>query len=348
MQGQKADFFAVVGIYGDNQTAVVAAKRYESRNVILVTAGSSYNDLNNTQCEVSLVPNLFTVSVEVANKFISVHPINVTNIAGSTSASFDPTSGLADTIMNQLNGLSMISTSLYTSVVGDALLTNIRSATTNTFSAYSHAVLAAIADSFSMMIDDILLFIGSSQFFVPNASAGDTSSVDAHLTVRAVRLGEAKYVYAIFTICVVLLVAVAVEACRTRVWRSLPRWDYMDATCLVLASAVAGGDLVNEMCRDRGGREIEWTGGGIGTLGEVDEKDARGGGGQKEVPKLRLRLGRKTLRVAPAQQMPRDENGHEGGHGHGYRNENAEEGQAGRLAAVSLWISGAKGIVPLA
>ena len=187
---------------------------------------------------------------------------------------------------------------------------------------------------------------------MPNASAGDISSVDAHLTVRAVRLGEAKFVYALFTICVVLLVAVAVEACRTRVWRSLPRWDYIDTTCLVMASAVAGEDLVNEMCQDRGGREIEWTGGGIGTLGEVNGKDVRGGGGQKEVPKLRLRLGRKTLRVAPAQQMPRDEDGDEdgdeGGHGHGYRNENAEEGQAGRLAAVSLWTRGAKGIVPLA
>ena len=347
VQGQGVDFFAIVGQDGDNNTAVVAAKRYESRNVILVTAGSSYSDLNNTQCEVSFVPTLFTVSVEVANKLISVHPTNVTKIAGSTSPSFDPTSGLADNVMNQINGLSMISTSLYTSVVGDALLTNIRSATTNTSSTYSHAVLAAMADSFSMMVDDILLFIGSSQFFVPNAGAGEFSSVDAHLTVRAVRLGEAKYVYAICMICVMLLVVVAVEACRTRVWRSLPWWDYMNTTGLVLASAVAGGDLVDEICRDRGGREIEWTGGGIGTLREVNGKDARGGGGQNEVPKLRLRLGRK-----PAQQMHGDENGdedgYEGRHGRGHRNENAKEGQVVRLAAVSLWTSDAKGIVPLA
>lgn len=292
---------------GDVNTAVIAAKRYEGRNVILVTAGSSYIDLNRTQCEVSLAPTQFTVSVDVADKFISVMPINKTKTAGSAFSSFDSTAGLARSAMDQLNGLGMISTTLYTSVIGDALMSNIRATTNNSSSL---TTFAAMADSFSAMLDDLLLMIGSSQFFVPDAGAGDFSTVDAHLTVQAVRVGEAKYVFAVFAICVVLLFAVAAEAFRTRVWRWLPRWDFMDATCLVLASAVAGEDVVGEMCRGRGGTQMKWT----------------GGGGQDEVSKFRLRLGWKGLRAAPAQQARNGSGGTKGE-------------QDVQLAAVSLWPS---------
>ncbi|MCJ1457923.1 hypothetical protein MMC28_008292 [Mycoblastus sanguinarius] len=335
-QGQ--DFFSVVGLDGDDSIAVVAAKRYQARNVILVTAGSDYPHLNNTQCEVRFAPTMFTVGVDISNKLISVLPINTTKTAGPASPSFDSTAGLAGTAINQINDLGMVSTSLYISIVGDALMSNIT--TTTTTSSFDPSIaLAAMADSFSVMLDEVLLFVGSSQFFLPNTSAGDFSTVNAHLNVKVVRLGEAKYVFATFAICVVLLAAVAAEACRTKIWSRLPRWDYMDTTCLVLASAVAGEDVVGEMCRGREGGQMEWTGGGPGSWGQGRTHTARegwDGSGQEEVPEVRLQLGKKVLKAAPAQQgRDKDEDG------------DAKGRQEVQITAVSLSTSGAKGVVSL-
>ncbi|KAL9121444.1 MAG: hypothetical protein Q9187_002003 [Circinaria calcarea] len=350
--GKGSDFFAVVGLGGDASIAVLAAKRYEGRSVILVTAGSDYLILNGTQCEINLVPKVFNVDVDVVNKLISVLPM--TTIAGSPSLSFDPTAGLANTVIDQLNNVGMISTSLYTSIVGDTFMFNIAAATTSNITpSSSAATFAAIEDSFSAILDDLLLFVGSSQFFIPDAGAGDFSTADVHLTVQAVRLGEAKYVFAIFATCVVLLTAVATEACRTRAWRWLPKWDFSDTTSLVIASAVAGEDVVSEMCRNvgAGGGQMEWTGGGSGGLRQERGQEARedwGDGGQKELPDIYLRLGRKAVGVT---QQVQDGNRHRNGNGEwdgdGDGNRNGNRNGEVQLVAVSLWTSDAKDIMPL-
>ncbi|KAL8718985.1 MAG: hypothetical protein Q9225_003943 [Loekoesia sp. 1 TL-2023] len=329
--GNGADFFAVVGLYGDANIATVAAKRYEYRNVILVTSGSDYTELNNTQCEVRFVPTMFSVRVDVANTLISVIPVNNTNSAGSASSSFDPAAGLASTAINQINGLGMISTSLYTSVVGDTLISNIKAASANSTSPSGSTALTAMADSFSVMLDDILLFIGSSQFFVPNLTAGDFSTVDVSLTVQAVKLGEPKYVFATFGMCVLLLAAVIVEACRTRAWRWLPIWDFMDTTCLVLASAVAGEDVVRSLCQSTDAGRLAWLGGSKVNLYE---------GVQRNLPGFRFSLGRKVLQTTTT---PRVQSGDEDEN----LNDSPEKNQETQLTAVSLWTRGAKGIVRL-
>jgi hypothetical protein len=320
--GADVDFFSVVGLNGDTNIAVLAAKHAEGRNIIVVAAGSNYPVLNSTQCEVTLAPTLFAVGVDVANKLIDVHPITT---AAAGPPSFDLTAGLARTLIGQLNYLGMISTSLYTSIVGDSLMSNIAAATA---AKTSSSPFAAMADSFAAMADDILVFIGSSQFFVPAAGAGDFSTTDAHLNVLAVRLGDTKYVLATFAMCVALLTAMGVEAVRTGAWRRLPKWDFTDTTCLVLASAAAGEDVVAGMWRGGGGRRVKWTGGGGW---EKDEgPNALRGWCSGEVP-VRLRLGRKVVKVA---QQARDGD--------------AKAAEEVRISAVSLWTSDAAGVVPLA
>ncbi|KAI9705084.1 MAG: hypothetical protein M1836_006867 [Candelina mexicana] len=340
------DFFSVVGLGSSTNLAVIGVKRSEGRTVILITAGSAYAILNRTQCEVTLTPTSFTVAVDVVRKLITVlPPKSSTYVAGSHSPSFDATGGLADTVTLQANGLGMISTSLYTSIVGDSLMSNILAATTNSPSDDPLTALAAIADSFSVMLDDLLLFVGSSQFFIPNgtygsSSKGDFSTVEAHLTVQAVRLGDAKYVFATFAMCVILIAAVAIEAYRTKIWKLLPRWDFMDTTSLVLASAVAGKDVVTKMCRGHGGGKIQWTGGGgLGDWVQEKGKIARDDwdcGRPEELSGFRLKLGKKVLRFDPAQQA---RNGDEG--------EDFKRGEEVQLITISLWASGVEGIVPL-
>ncbi|KAI4281675.1 MAG: hypothetical protein L6R38_003518 [Xanthoria sp. 2 TBL-2021] len=253
------DFFAVTGLSGDDSIASAAAKHNGNRSLIMVTAGSSYLELN-AQYEVSFTPTSFAVEVDVIGKLINISPMTAATVSQSASPSFDPIGGLALAAINQLNGLSMISTSLYTSVVGDALITNIKAATTNSTSHDSPAYTTR-ADSLPATLDDIIVFIGSSQFFVPFSGEGDFSTVDVHMIVQAVRLGEVAYVMATFGICAALLVAVIVEALRTRFWKSLPRWNFMDTTSLVISSAVAGTEVRSALCRGQKIGTMEWTGG---------------------------------------------------------------------------------------
>ena len=158
--------------------------------------------------------------------------------------------------------------------------------------------------------------------------------------MRAVRLGDTGYVLANFAMCVALPVAVGAEAIRTGAWRWLPKWDFTDTTCLVRASAVAGDDVVAGMWRRRGGGAkgfVEWTGGG----GWEEEEEEEGPEtlaprwrGTNRLPAVvRLRLGRKVVRVPPLQAHDVDAN--------------AAAADDMRISVVSLWTSGATGVVPL-
>ena len=348
--GDSADFFSVVGLNGDSDIAVVAAKRKQGTNIILLTAGSRYIELNETQCEVDLTLTNFTVHVNVADKLIYVRPTSSMNVAGTTPPSFDPTAGLATSLMDQINALGMSSTTLYMSVIGEALISNIRSAanrTTNSSSPSSSllppssaANSAALADSFSAMLDELLVFIGSSQFFIPASGAGDFSTVDAQLTVSVIRVGDSSYVFATFGVCVVLLAGFFVEACRTNVWNQLPRWDFSNTKDLMQASAVAGADVVNEMCEGARARDVQWAGGGSGAWFEGWWKGRQQswteGDEHKGRSPIQLRVGKKVFK---SYQIQREccEKCCMGG----------KEGQGAKLTAVSMWTRRAKDVARL-
>lgn len=317
------DYFAVVGLDKDSDIAVVAAKHNGGQNVILITTGINYVSLNRTQCEVTFTPTKFDVHVDVANKSISV---SISEIK-PTTPSFDPADGLAATLMDQINALGMMSTTLFVSVIGNALLSNINVTTSDSYSSSSTSspkTYSAIADSFYVMLDSILVFMGSSQFFL----CDDFTTVDARLTVRAVRIGDRKFVCAALFMCSVLLSVFFVETCRTKVWQRLPRWDFVDTKDMVLASAVAGHDVVIEMCQEATTREMQWAGGGCDGWSSATSK--------KSMPTLGLRLGKKVI---SATQTCKE------GDAHGYSD--AIENPEVQLTAVSLWTRSAEDVAPL-
>ncbi|KAL8753987.1 MAG: hypothetical protein Q9199_004656 [Rusavskia elegans] len=320
------DSFAVTGLSGDDNIAASATKHNGNSSLIIITAGSSYREINGIQCEVSFTPTSFTVEVDIIGKLINVSPTTAATISQSASASLG---GLALAAINQFNGLSMISISLYTSVVGAALIPNIKAATTNSTS-HNSTAYSAFADSFSAMLDNILLSIGSSQFFIPFSSQGDLSTINIHMTVQEVRLGEVVYVIATFGICAASLVAVIVQAFRTRFWKLLPRWDFIDTTSLVISSAVAGTDVLSALCRGQK-RPVEWTGGtDVGRNGRM----------VGTVPDLKLQPGRKKLRATKAQFPTRANEGQQG-------RMIAVEKESLKSTAVSLWAGSLRGMEPL-
>ena len=320
---RELDYFSVTGLSKDSDIAVVAVKRYADRNVILITSGVNYVTLNKTQCEVTFMPAMFNVHVDVVKKLISVKFSS--NETEHAPLFFDSAAGIAVIPMNQINVFGMISTTLYVSVFGEAFLFNIKAFTSDDYPPLSNSkIYSAIADSFHSMLNGIFVFMGSSQFFVSH----DFTTVDTRLTVRAVRIEDPKYVFASFCICDVLLAALAVEACRTQLWRRLPRWDFVDTKDLVLASAVAGHDMVSEMYQKAKSGEMQWTSGKIDSWSSKWVK--------KNTPSFDLRLGKKVVNSTQDWKE-----------GDELRHNDATENREIRLIALSLWMRSAEGVAPL-
>jgi hypothetical protein len=158
----KVDFFSVVS-NDEKDLAVMGAKFYAGIHMVLIASAENYSVLNGTQCEILFQPAEFRVVVNTVKKQVSVFPIHGSNSV-SNETRFDPTGGLAKTVTNQINLLAMITTSLYTSIVGDALVANIAFATSNSNASTSDPsadALRATADSLSAMVDALLVYVGS-------------------------------------------------------------------------------------------------------------------------------------------------------------------------------------------
>lgn len=221
------DFYAIAGHNNGSSIIALSSKRYYGRDVIAITAGPDYTILNRTQCEITFVPSMFQVHVDAEDKLIRVSPVNASKImtpAEVLEAPFDPTGKLSLNIVNAFNTLSPISSGLYTSLIGNVLISNIDNM--RKIDNSSDGSFTAVADSLSAIADDLLLFIGGSQFFIANGGRGDFASVGVQASMQAVRIGDLKYVFAVFGICATLLLAMVVESYRTIGWTLLPEWDF--------------------------------------------------------------------------------------------------------------------------
>lgn len=137
-----------------------------NRNMIATAAGAHmYQALNQTQCEVFFNPTVFDIAVSRTNHSITVLPQR------SLSARLiDPTGHLPTNVIHSINLLSRMSLSLYVSVLGETLSRNVeRMQKQQPHLAKSEAVTTAVAESFTVMIDDILLAYGASPLPIPLA-----------------------------------------------------------------------------------------------------------------------------------------------------------------------------------
>ena len=104
--------------------------------------------------------------------------------------------------------------SLYVSTLGNTLQKNVNN-TLNRLDlnvSTEEATLSAISDSFTTMLDDILVAYGSSQIALQNA----TTSTGVISILPAVKVGNSYYIFATMGIKIFLLLAVLIEAIRLR------------------------------------------------------------------------------------------------------------------------------------
>ena len=261
-----------------------------NRNMIAIAAGGSYAPLNQTHCSVTFVLSNFTVAVNATSESILVDREPAVSHA---LTDIEPTGRLIANAMYSVRLLSYMSSSLYVSVLGETLFHNIETLrarhSNDTSIADSPSILnAAIADSFTAVLDDILVAYGAAQLVLSNAS----TTVPITGIYQAVRIGQNTYIYATLAVNILLLVAVAVEIVRTQLWYRLPDFEYSNIASVVTAASAGGTGLAKEVTRR------EEMGRGTGTRDEEGETAVR--------VRVRTERGRRTaITVAAGEEIRR-------------------------------------------
>jgi hypothetical protein len=209
-----------------------------------IAAGSNYAFLNTTQCSIDYIPTLFNITVDVKAKTISVLP-------GSVTENINPPGNMAHATTRQLELISNDQTNLYQSLLGNSFMDsigdyNISQANSSTPLREATSTLAGLTNSVSAMLDDILVGYASAQLMVGNQS----TVTEAVIITLELKLGQEIYIYAIFLVNLVVLILVLEEMIRTRLWRGLGKWDYMDIGRVIVSSFKGGRNIANAL--------VEW------------------------------------------------------------------------------------------
>lgn len=235
--------------YGHSSDAIVAigvsANNASTERVLGIAAGKSYAALNATQCTVNFTPRIFNVSVSLSD-----HSINVTEFADG--ADFAASNNLTRTLIRQFELITNDQTSLYVSVIGDSFNSSIASYNSSIASngsllpSEASATLAGLTNSVTAMVDDLLVAYSSAQLMIMN----DTSLAPTTVQIHAFTYGSTLYIYLTFAINTAILLLLAEEAFRTRCWKDLLHFDYMDPRTLIIGASM-GGCAVAEAAKDR-------------------------------------------------------------------------------------------------
>jgi hypothetical protein len=220
--------------------AAVVNPEADERNMIGIAAGGQYTSLNQTQCSVVFKPQGFDIFVNMTEQSISVTPSpNITDIVDP-----EPTGSLMNNAMWSLNLLSRMSPSLYVSVLGNTLQNNVNNVlaaqdANMTEEEIEDATLGAISDSFTTILDSILVSFGSAQLAL--AYSNTTTTVAS--TLPALQIGQDRYIFATAGINAILLLSIIIEAARTKLWHKLPLFNYTNIETMLVAASARGKSI---------------------------------------------------------------------------------------------------------
>ncbi|KAH7083251.1 hypothetical protein BKA63DRAFT_148453 [Paraphoma chrysanthemicola] len=216
----------------------VAFSDRSPRRYLAIAAGEAYNFLNSTQCEFNFTPTLFNVTVDIGNLNITVRPT-------ASIRDFDPQRNITRTVVRQFELMSNDMTNLYVSLLGEAFNYSIAahkmsraSASRDPFSD-EEATLAGLTNSITAMADDMLVAYASAQLMVGRMF----TQQPARVYLYALQFGQPGYIYAIFSLNLVIILAVMAEAARTYGWSGLGRFNYLDPRDLIIAASRGGAEI---------------------------------------------------------------------------------------------------------
>lgn len=193
----RGEFYPVMAWHRDSlKDAAVLAWVGVSNNgshMIGILASEQYGNFSNIQCEVVFEPAMFSITVNSTTQNLVVSP------TASVAPDIDPTGHIQGNAIHSVNLLSRMSTSLYVSVLGEALTYNLQtkaSLANATSNDYFDLTLEATSDSFLAIIDDVLGIYSGAQLVLSNASTQTT----IFGSFEAVQIGLPWYQRAILAI----------------------------------------------------------------------------------------------------------------------------------------------------
>jgi hypothetical protein len=247
---QEPEWSRYIGFKTDPIVAIEVATAPDAiGRMIGIASGSDFAMLNNTQCTIDFQPALFNITVDSIDRNITVTRIE----AGANATDIEPSGMLTFLTTWQLQLISTDQTDLYFSLVGNSFNSSINDYITSAAGRTSDppseagATLAGLGNSVTAMIDDILVGYASAQLMV----ASDTQTVPTLVGSQALRLGQGTYIIAITIFNGLIVLLVLEEAIRTRGWKGLVDFDYMDPRDLIIASS-RGGKGIAVATDDRG------------------------------------------------------------------------------------------------
>jgi len=267
--------FTVITNFPDpvNNLLSWAARAIGPRIFISIAAGpgvGNYSIFNQSQCELTFTPSAFEVSMDYGNMTITVEPRQLLD----NETGYIPNATVIYNTVASLNLLSRMSSSFYTSVLGDALAANL--ATNDVFyrQAYDNwddtVILGSLESSFTAVLDDIMGAFGASQLYL---AVGDFFYVPATIFQTVSSIGDSTSIYIVFGFSALLFLIQFLEAIRQRFWSKLVVFDVFDIPSLIIATSVGGVQLSKALDgRGTTGHEkAAWTGKAsdktLGTLG---------------------------------------------------------------------------------
>ena len=245
------DHFAQVA-FGMDAIAVIGSTNSDKLKeyYIAIAAGprGEYSFLNKIQCQLYFKPTNFQVQVFNQNFTVRVAPLGPTQDP-------EPRGLLRSKVMNSLNIIGMIETSLYASTVGEALADNIENMSQRNYGTPDRrdnaTILAAVEDAITAIADDILVAYGS----LALAYDGNTMEINGTMTVQAVQIGSTTFICVVFALNLIGLCFVIGASIFTRCWADATVFDYNDV------SSVAVGATLGEKGTLEGPSSLEaWNG----------------------------------------------------------------------------------------
>ena len=190
---------------------------------------------NNILCTIEFAPMTFRTNVSTVDQSITVTPLERIN-------NFDQTGNITDAIMLELDLMSRTSSSSLTfTSLYYAISTNWQAAKIHYNASNDTAWELSLQDTIIEVADDLLTYQG-----ILAVSRGDGGSVPQSVQrhFAAIKIGQTAYHIAQLVINIVLCIIYLYEASRTRYWKHLPDFDFLDTKALTLATS--GPEKSNE------------------------------------------------------------------------------------------------------
>ncbi|KAH8645761.1 hypothetical protein BX600DRAFT_534191 [Xylariales sp. PMI_506] len=198
---------------------------------------SDYAALHHIQCQILYDPCELHVAVNVSDKTIQVTA--PANESGAVTIPNEKQWEYTSAGMFSLISWTQVTTYL-TSIMGDAFIGNIEAVSLAQLNASTNATnLYGVSSALESMFDSILETVSAAQMMVSNSTGYTTAQV---YTTGFV-FGTPVFTYAVAAVNALVTLVVLAEALRSRVWRGVPAFDYMDIKDVVLGASAPGNGI---------------------------------------------------------------------------------------------------------